>query len=143
MLAQRLGLPDAVDAHDAGKAPCLPGGHAGKRVLEDRGPTGRHAKRSRAGQEGVRRRLPLEALALGHLPVDADLEEPLEAGGEEYVVGGGARRHHSAAKAGVEAGRAGAFGHVVGVDRVGHADDLRTHGADVVVQDLAELLGDA
>ena len=45
------------------------------------------------------------------------------------------------ALAGVEAGRAGRFGYVVGVDRVGHADDLRTHGADVVVQDLSELLG--
>jgi HAD superfamily hydrolase (TIGR01509 family) len=46
------------------------------------------------------------------------------------------------AVAGVEAGRAGAFGHVVGVDRVGHADALREHGADVVVEDLAELLPD-
>jgi beta-phosphoglucomutase family hydrolase len=44
------------------------------------------------------------------------------------------------ALAGVEAGRAGHFGVVVGVDRVGHADALRAHGADVVVQDLAELL---
>jgi beta-phosphoglucomutase family hydrolase len=44
------------------------------------------------------------------------------------------------AVAGVEAGRAGGFGFVVGVDRVGHADELRAHGADVVVQDLAELL---
>src|SRR3954454_9946868 len=44
------------------------------------------------------------------------------------------------AVAGVEAGRAGPFGFVVGVDRVGHADALREHGADVVVQDLAELL---
>jgi beta-phosphoglucomutase family hydrolase len=44
------------------------------------------------------------------------------------------------AVAGVEAGRAGAFGYVVGVDRVGHADDLRAHGATVVVKDLAELL---
>ena len=43
------------------------------------------------------------------------------------------------ALAGVEAGRAGHFGLVVGVDRVNHADDLRTHGADVVVQDLDEL----
>lgn len=42
--------------------------------------------------------------------------------------------------AGVESGRAGGFGFVVGVDRVGHADALRSHGADVVVQDLAELL---
>jgi len=48
------------------------------------------------------------------------------------------------AVAGVEAGRAGKFGHVVGVDRVRHAAALREHGADVVVDDLAELiLGDA
>jgi beta-phosphoglucomutase family hydrolase len=44
------------------------------------------------------------------------------------------------ALAGVEAGRAGRFGYVVGVDRVGHADDLRAHGADVVVTDLDQLL---
>jgi beta-phosphoglucomutase family hydrolase len=41
---------------------------------------------------------------------------------------------------GVEAGRAGHFGFVVGVDRVGQADALRAHGADVVVSDLSELL---
>jgi beta-phosphoglucomutase family hydrolase len=44
------------------------------------------------------------------------------------------------AQAGVAAGRAGNFGYVVGVDRVGQADQLRAHGADVVVKDLAELL---
>jgi beta-phosphoglucomutase family hydrolase len=44
------------------------------------------------------------------------------------------------ALAGVEAGRAGRFGVVVGVDRVGQAAQLREHGADVVVEDLAELL---
>ena len=44
------------------------------------------------------------------------------------------------ALAGVAAGRAGRFGLVVGVDRRGHADDLRAHGADVVVTDLANLL---
>jgi beta-phosphoglucomutase family hydrolase len=44
------------------------------------------------------------------------------------------------ALAGVEAGRAGGFALVVGVDRVGQAADLRAHGADVVVGDLAELL---
>jgi beta-phosphoglucomutase family hydrolase len=44
------------------------------------------------------------------------------------------------ALAGVQAGRAGRFGFVVGVDRVGQADALRAHGADVVVRDLAELL---
>ncbi|NDL60714.1 HAD family hydrolase [Phytoactinopolyspora mesophila] len=45
--------------------------------------------------------------------------------------------------AGVEAGRAGKFGYVVGVDRVGQADALRAAGADVVVSDLAELLDGA
>jgi beta-phosphoglucomutase family hydrolase len=44
------------------------------------------------------------------------------------------------ALAGVESGRAGRFGYVVGVDRVGQADALREHGADVVVKDLGELL---
>jgi beta-phosphoglucomutase family hydrolase len=44
------------------------------------------------------------------------------------------------ALAGVEAGRAGDFGCVVGVDRVGHAAALREHGATIVVRDLAELL---
>jgi beta-phosphoglucomutase family hydrolase len=44
------------------------------------------------------------------------------------------------ALAGVEAGRAGNFGYVVGVDRVGQAEALADHGADRVVQDLAELL---
>ncbi|MBV9024723.1 MAG: beta-phosphoglucomutase family hydrolase [Streptomycetaceae bacterium] len=42
--------------------------------------------------------------------------------------------------AGMDAGRAGHFGTVVGVDRVGQADALREHGADIVVKDLAELL---
>jgi len=44
------------------------------------------------------------------------------------------------ALAGVEAGRAGHFALVVGVDRVGQADELSRHGADIVVRDLAELL---
>jgi beta-phosphoglucomutase family hydrolase len=44
------------------------------------------------------------------------------------------------ALAGVAAGHAGGFGFVVGVDRVGHAQALHEHGADVVARDLAELL---
>ena len=44
------------------------------------------------------------------------------------------------ALSGVEAGRAGGFGWVVGVDRVGQAEALRRHGADRVVNDLSELL---
>ena len=44
------------------------------------------------------------------------------------------------AQAGVAAGRAGNFGIVVGVDRVGQRDALVEHGADIVVTDLSELL---
>ena len=44
------------------------------------------------------------------------------------------------ALAGVEAGRAGGFGFVVGVNRSDEAEALRAHGADVVVDDLGELL---
>ncbi|MFJ4690568.1 HAD family hydrolase [Streptomyces sp. NPDC088766] len=43
------------------------------------------------------------------------------------------------ALAGMDAGRAGHFGYVVGVDRVGQSDALYAHGADVVVKDLADL----
>lgn len=42
--------------------------------------------------------------------------------------------------AGVRAGRAGGFGAVVGIDRVGQAAELQANGADVVVTDLADLL---
>jgi len=44
------------------------------------------------------------------------------------------------ALAGVQAGHAGGFGLVIGVDRANQAEALREHGADVVVDDLAELL---
>ncbi|MFC9463518.1 beta-phosphoglucomutase family hydrolase [Streptomyces coelicoflavus] len=43
------------------------------------------------------------------------------------------------ALAGMDAGRSGHFGYVVGVDRVGQTDALYAHGADRVVKDLAEL----
>lgn len=42
--------------------------------------------------------------------------------------------------AGIEAGRAGGFGWVVGIDRGGRGASLRKQGADIVVTDLAELL---
>jgi beta-phosphoglucomutase family hydrolase len=44
------------------------------------------------------------------------------------------------ALAGVAAGRAGGFGCVVGVDRVGQRSKLLENGADIVVDDLAELI---
>lgn len=46
------------------------------------------------------------------------------------------------AVAGVQAGRRGGFGLVIGVDRTGHPYPLRTAGADVVVADLAEVVVD-
>lgn len=56
----------------------------------------------------------------------------------------GAGSHEAAvfedALVGVEAGRAGNFGFVVGVDRVGQGEQLRAHGADVVVRELTELM---
>jgi beta-phosphoglucomutase family hydrolase len=44
------------------------------------------------------------------------------------------------ALAGVASGRAGKFGYVVGVNRTGQAEALKRNGADVVVDDLSELL---
>ena len=56
----------------------------------------------------------------------------------------GVRPEHAAvfedSLAGVEAGAAGGFGLVVGIDRVGRAEELRRHGAQLVVSDLEELL---
>lgn len=61
-------------------------------------------------------------------------------GAELLGVPPGAAAVFEDAIAGVQAGHAGHFGVVIGVDRVGHADALRDNGADVVVKDLADLL---
>jgi HAD superfamily hydrolase (TIGR01509 family) len=62
------------------------------------------------------------------------------AGAEELKVPSSHAAVFEDALAGVEAGRAGHFALVVGVDRVGQAEELKKHGADIVVRDLAELL---
>jgi beta-phosphoglucomutase family hydrolase len=62
------------------------------------------------------------------------------AGAEELGVPASQAVVFEDALAGVEAGRAGGFACVVGVDRVGQADALKSHGADIVVKDLEELL---
>ena len=62
------------------------------------------------------------------------------AAAKAFGVEPGAAAVYEDALAGVEAGRAGGFGCVVGVDRVGQARQLREHGATVVVSDLGELL---
>lgn len=41
--------------------------------------------------------------------------------------------------AGVEAGKRGGFGLVIGIDRIGRGEALLAHGADVAVRDLAEV----
>ncbi|MDT5359702.1 MAG: hypothetical protein QOC69_1464 [Mycobacterium sp.] len=61
-------------------------------------------------------------------------------GAELLGVAPGAAAVFEDAIAGVQAGHAGHFGVVIGVDRVDHAEALRRNGADVVVKDLAELL---
>ncbi len=43
------------------------------------------------------------------------------------------------AQAGVEAGRAGGFGLVIGVDRAGESEGLRARGAHLVVSDLSQV----
>ena len=62
------------------------------------------------------------------------------AGARAVGVEPGAAAVFEDAQAGVEAGRAGNFGWVVGVDRTGQREALKRKGADVVVDDLAELL---
>jgi beta-phosphoglucomutase family hydrolase len=62
------------------------------------------------------------------------------AGARELGVGKAEAAVFEDALAGVEAGRAGGFAYVVGVDRVGQADALSEHGATVVVKDLSDLL---
>lgn len=78
-------------------------------------------------------------LAERHLPGKPEPDSFL-AGAELAGVGPDQAAVFEDALAGVAAGRAGRFRYVVGVDRVGQAAELRAHGADVVVQDLAELL---
>jgi beta-phosphoglucomutase family hydrolase len=58
----------------------------------------------------------------------------------QFGIEPGAAAVFEDALSGVAAGRAGHFGFVVGVDRVGQAAELAAHGADRVVQDLAELI---
>ena len=76
------------------------------------------------------------ALSNGHIGLRGNLDE-----GEPHGLPGTYLNSlYEDALAGVAAGRAGKFGFVVGVDRVGQATELHAYGADVVVKDLAELL---
>jgi beta-phosphoglucomutase family hydrolase len=74
-----------------------------------------------------------------HLKGKPDPDTFLE-GARRLGVAATAAAVYEDALAGVEAGHAGGFGRVVGVDRVGQHDALLEHGADIVVEDLEELL---
>jgi beta-phosphoglucomutase family hydrolase len=82
------------------------------------------------GVVAKQRKLPGKPAPDTFLAAAADLDVPKE----QAVV-------FEDALAGVAAGRAGGFGFVVGVDRLGQAQELRDQGADVVVADLSDLLG--
>jgi HAD superfamily hydrolase (TIGR01509 family) len=62
------------------------------------------------------------------------------AGARALGVGAEHAAVYEDALAGVQAGRDGNFAFVVGVDRVGQAEALKQHGADIVISDLADLL---
>ncbi|SDN52304.1 HAD family hydrolase [Actinacidiphila guanduensis] len=63
------------------------------------------------------------------------------AAAQELGVAPGEAAVFEDALVGMDAGREGHFGYVVGVDRVGQAEELHRHGADTVVKDLADLIG--
>lgn len=117
----------------------------------------------RVARHGLRRAVVSASANCAHIVVAAGLTDLLEvrvdgivarerglrgkphpdtflAAAEELGVAPHAAAVFEDALAGVAAGRAGGFGLVVGVDRVGQADELRQHGADIVVTDLSELL---
>jgi len=81
------------------------------------------------GVVAKQRKLPGKPAPDTFLAAAADLDIPKE----QAVV-------FEDALSGVAAGRAGGFGLVIGVDRLGQAQALHDHGADVVVADLADLL---
>lgn len=116
--AKHAGLPRAVVSSSVNARDVLAA--AGIEELFDEVVDGRVAERERLHGKPAPDAFVVAARALGVAPAHAAVFED--------------------ALAGVQAGRAGHFGYVVGVDRVGQRDALRAHGADIVVADLAELL---
>jgi hypothetical protein len=94
----RAALRRAIDPDNPAEVSRPPGLDAGQRVLEHRRLRRLGAERPGAGQKGVRRRLAGQALALGHHPVDARLEQMLDAGGGQHVLAVGAGGHHRGAQ---------------------------------------------
>jgi hypothetical protein len=83
---QRLRLPRPVDADDVAEVARATGLDAGERVLEHRRRSRFDTELPRRGEEGIRRRLALQALRPRGEPVDPQLEEVLEAGGLEHFL---------------------------------------------------------
>ena len=141
-LVQRMIKEQGVDVYEGSvryvEASPRRGAAARRRLLEREHARGAARDRHRGPVRGGRRRADdraRRASAASRHPTPSSL------GARELGVEPSQAAVFEDALAGVEAGRAGGFGCVVGVDRVGHADDLRAHGADVVVEDLSELLG--
>ena len=90
MLAQRVGLTDAIDADHVAEVTGVSGLHAGQRVLEHGRMAGLHAQGARPGQERVGGRLALEVLLVDRVAVDPCLEQVLDPGCPEDVLAVGA-----------------------------------------------------
>src|SRR5690349_3911438 len=101
MLAQRVGLADAVDPDDRREVPGPAGLYARQRVLEHGGLRRLDAEAPRALDERVRLRLARQALLLGNDAVDARLDQRRQPGHLEHLRGVRARGDHGAAQAGV------------------------------------------
>ena len=121
----------------------LPAGRArgrpapGGRVLEPQLPRRARGGRDRGPARGPRRRRRRRGAP------------PARQAGARHLPRGGAhprrrarrtRRSSRTRSPACRPGHAGGFGYVVGVDRAGQRDALLAHGAEVVVDDLAELL---
>ncbi|HTP23504.1 MAG TPA: hypothetical protein VMJ65_28115 [Solirubrobacteraceae bacterium] len=94
-----------------------------------------HAKAWKPRRDGVRSFLDSRGIKLP----EGSADDPPDAETITFVQPAQAAVFEDA-EAGVQAGRDGSFGLVVGVDRTGHAEALCEHGADVVVRELTELL---
>ena len=75
MFVQCVGLVDPIHADHEGEVPGVPGFDARQGILEDHRVRGGHLERLRSGQEGVRRRLAVQAVFLGELGVHPDIEQ--------------------------------------------------------------------
>ena len=92
-----------------------------------------HVRETRLDQNLLAQTESVFALANGHIGVRGNLDE-----GEPHGLPGTYLNSFYEVRP-LPYAEAG-FGFVVGVDRLGQADALREHGADVVVADLADLL---